>query len=238
MAKIKVKLNYRQYKLDLLKTFAELVLTGIYNNVATFMTPTVLQATFSALVSDYGIKLIAYKSRTLSKAEFDLSKAALLNALNMLAPYVDIIALGDPVIINLAGFDATKGSNSATNAPVQPTGITFAKGITAQFETDCKIDANAESYGAVLVPDNALPANVGMNGLGQLVIIDGSGATTTSVASVPVITLKGIIDFNKSRKKTFSNLQMGTTYFLYYWAMNAGGVSPLSDPVSKKMVEW
>ena len=46
-----------------------------------------------------------------------------------------------------------------------------------------------------------------------------------------------ILDLTKGRKKKFSNLQVGVTYYVYFWAMNAGGVSPLSDAVSKRVVE-
>jgi len=58
------------------------------------------------------------------------------------------------------------------------------------------------------------------------------------ISAAAIAEVKFILDFNKSRKKTFSGLQIGTTYYLYYWAMNAAGVSPMSDVVSKKMVEW
>lgn len=61
-----------------------------------------------------------------------------------------------------------------------------------------------------------------------------ASATPGSAASG----VKYILDLNKGRKKNFTNMQIGTTYYLYYWAMNAAGVSPMSDVVSKKMVKW
>ena len=56
-------------------------------------------------------------------------------------------------------------------------------------------------------------------------------------ASPSAGTLRFIIDLNKARKKTFSSLQIGTTYYVYYWAVNAAGVSILSEPASKKVLE-
>ncbi|MGE0638603.1 MAG: hypothetical protein AB7P01_19340 [Bacteroidia bacterium] len=239
MAQIRAKLNYRQMKLELLEAFALLVLAGIYNNVAIFMAPPLMQAAFAAIVNDYVNKLALYQARSLSKADFDLSKTALINALDTLRVYVDSVALGDPIIISLGGYEPTKGSNSNSNAPVQPTGVTFAKGITGQFITECNLIPGATNYTAALVADNPIPDNVSMNGLGQLVEMnDDTEPVTGGSAASSVPGIKYIVDFNKSRKKTFTGLTIGTTYYLYYWASNAGGVSPMSDVVSKKMVEW
>lgn len=239
MAQIRARVNYRHINLEMLEAFALLVLAGIYNNVAIFMGPPLTQPVFTALVNDYVTKLAKFKAHALSKAEFDLSKEALITALDTLRVYVDSVALGDATIISLAGYEPTKGSASSTTPPVQPTGITFAKGITGEFITECEIIQGAVSYNAALVANNPIPANVVMNGLGQLVVTDAnSGPATPGMSGTSLSGIDYIIDFNKSRTKKFGNLQMGTTYYLYYWAMNAAGVSPMSDVVSKKMVEW
>lgn len=238
MSQIRARLNYHEIKLKSLEDFALLVLAGIYNNVAIFMTPTITQPEFLAIVNDYVSKLALYKARSLSKAEFDLSKEALLNALDTLRVYVDSVALGDATIISLAGYEPTKGSASSSTPPGQPTGVTFAKGITGEFVTECEIIPGAVSYNAALVANEPIPDNVFMNGLGQLVATDEAGGSGTAGTTAALANIRFILDFNKSRIKKFSNLQMGTTYYLYYWAMNSAGVSPMSDGVSKKMVEW
>ncbi len=236
MAQIRAKENYKRIKLKALEDFALLLLAGIYNNILIFVAPPIMQAAFAALVSDYASKLALYKARSLSKAEFDLSKTAILNALDTLRVYVDSVAMGDPTIISLAGYEPTKGSASSSNPPVQPTGITFAKGITGEFVTECEIIPGAVGYNAALVANNPIPPNAVMNGLGQMVVTDANSGPAMPGPSPSGIDC--IIDFNKSRTKKFTGLQIGTTYYLYYWAMNAAGVSPMSDVVSKKMVEW
>ena len=240
-SKIICRLNFHYFSVALFKLFFEAVKNGIYNNPSTFMAPTVTQIALEALIEDYNTKYTKFKNRTGTKADFLLAKTALMNALDTLAVYVNGVAENNPEIIMLAGYTPTKGVNSNVTPPVQPVGVVITRGIPGVLETDCTPVATVESYGAILVANNPLPENIRMNGLGQLEIIDddinAAMAITGTTAEPGVPVIKGLIDMNKSRKKKFINLEIGTTYYVYYWAMNAGGVSPLSEVVSKKVLE-
>jgi len=201
-----------------------------------------MAAAFDALLADFNTKYDNYKNRIGSKGDYLLAKAALMDALNTLADYVNGVALGNPDIIILAGYEPTKGSASDVPAPLQAQGVTITRGTPGTLTTDCTPVAYADSYGVILVADNPLPDNVTMNGLGQMQVVDEGGiipppAIADPAAGAAIPQIKVLVDLNKNRRKTFINLQIGTTYYVYYWSMNAGGVSPLSEVVSKKVLE-
>lgn len=240
-SKIICRLNFHYLSVALFKLFFAAVKNGIYNNPATFMAPTISVATLEAHIENYNTTYTKFKNRTGTKADFLLAKTALMNALDTLAVYVNGVAENNPEIIMLAGYTPTKGVNSNVTTPVQPVGVVITRGIPGELETDCTPVATVESYGAIMVADNPLPANIRMNGLGQLEVIDDdinpALAITGTSAEPGVPVIKALMDLNKSRKKKFINLAIGTTYYVYYWAINAGGVSPLSEVVSKKVLE-
>lgn len=236
--KIRCKLTYHQMKIALFQLFIAAVRNGIYNNVIVFAAPPIMQAAFDALILDFNTKYDNYKNRIGSKGDYLTAKSALMAALDTLADYVNGVALGNPDIIILAGYIPTKGSSNNVPAPLQAQNVTITRGAPGTLITDCDPVANAESYGVILIAGDPLPPNVTMNGLGQLQMLDdnmpGTGGTATPAAG---LLIKVLIDLNKNRKKTFINLEIGTTYYVYYWSMNAGGVSPLSEVVSKKVLE-
>jgi hypothetical protein len=155
---------------------------------------------------------------------------------------VNSVALNNPDTIILGGYLPTKGVTNNVPAPLQAQNVTITRGTPGTLETDCDPVLNAESYGVIVVADNPLPPNIIMNGMGQIEVSDddmgGGGAALPAAGPGPgTIVIKALIDLNKNRKKTFINLQIGTTYYVYYWSMNAGGVSQLSVVVSKKVLE-
>lgn len=236
--KIRCKLSYHYLKIALLQIFAAGVRNGIYTNVAVFMTPAITQAVFEALIADFNTKYDNYKNRIGSKGDYLTAKSALMAALDTLADYVNGVALGNPDIIILAGYEPTKGSSNNVPPPLQAQNVTITRGTPGTLITDCDPVANADSYGVILVAGSELPETVIMSGSGQLEYTDdGLSGSPSGTASAAVPMVKVIIDLNKNRKKTFINLQIGTTYYVYYWSMNAGGVSPLSEVVSKKVLE-
>lgn len=237
--KIRCKLTYHQMKIALFQLFIAAVRNGIYNNVIVFAAPPIMQAAFDALILDFNTKYDNYKNRIGSKGDYLTAKSALMAALDTLADYVNGVALGNPDIIILAGYEPTKGSSNNVPPPLQAQNVTITRGTPGTLITDCDPVANADSYGVILIAGEPLPDNIIMNGLGQLQIMDdGAGIAASpsgTTAAIPVI--KALIDLNKSRRKTFINLEIGVTYYVYYWSMNAGGVSPLSEVVSKKVLE-
>lgn len=236
--KIRCKLTYHQMKIALFQLFIAAVRNGIYNNIAVFMTPPISVAVLDALIADYNTKYDNYKNRIGSKGDYLTAKTALMNALDTLAEYVNGVANNNPDIIILAGYTPTKGVNNNVPAPLQAQNVVITRGTPGTLVTDCDPVANAENYGVILVAGSELPETVIMNGSGQLEYTDdGLSSSPSGAASVAVPMVKVIIDLTKARKKTFINLQIGTTYYVYYWSMNAGGVSPLSEVVSKKVLE-
>ena len=237
MSKIRCKVSYRSMLKSLLGGFANNVINMLYSHIAVFMTPPIPMLTLIALKDDYETKYQNYVARTVSKADMLASRLLLINALDMLSTYVDSVALGNAIIIGQSGFEATKGSSSSVVAPGQPTGVTLVRDTAGVLVSDCTAIAGTDiMYGTILTAEQELPASVVMNGLGQILINDNNAAAGSSGLAAVVLALRGIIDLNKKRTKKFINLQPGVTYYVYYWAMNSGGVSALSEPVSRMVI--
>ena len=86
---------------------------------------------------------------------------------------------------------------------------------------ECDALTMADTFVAILAAGFPLPPGTMINGSGQLVIGEGPSPGPQPISV--------IFDFNKSRKKKFMGLTPGTTYYIYFFAINASGVSPLSD---------
>lgn len=239
--KIRCRLVYHHLKISLFQLFIAAVRNGIYNNASVFTAPPVAEPQYVALLNDYNIKYDNYKNRIGSKGDYLTARSALMDALDLLADYVDEVAQNNADIIILAGYEPTTGVNNNVPAPLQAQNVTITRGTPGTLITDCDPVAYADSYGVILVADNPLPGNIIMNGSGQLEITGGdmeaSLAPAGAASAEDAEDIKALIDLNKNRKKTFINLAIGTTYYAYYWSVNAGGVSPLSVVVSKKVVE-
>lgn len=239
MVKIRCKVSYHTIKEVSLGPFALGVRNGIYDNAGTFVTPPILQPAFELLISGYNTTYAAYKDHTESRDELDISKAALMTGLDTMSTYVTGVANGDPAIIGLGGFEPTKGSITDVTPPTQPQGVTLNRtNVLGELVSDCDAISNADIFGALLVANNPLPVDVIINGVGQIILpAEGSGPMAgTTPGQTPGMS-PGIVDLTKSRRKKFSGLQVGVTYYIYYWAINAAGVSVLSEAVSRKVVE-
>jgi hypothetical protein len=236
MKKIRCRLSYHFYRNDNMEVFAIGIRDGIYGNVTIFMTPPLTQIQLQLLIDNFLNTYSAYKNGGIAqKGPFNIAKEQLMAGFDTLSAYVDSIALGDANIILLAGFVPTKSSVSASTPPAQPQQVTITREVPGTFSTDCAVVEGADGYQALLSRE-LLPATININASGQIVDMDDSMPGGGS-ASPATSTLRFIIDLNKARKKTFSSLQIGTTYYVYYWAINAAGVSILSEPVSKKVLE-
>ncbi|MGE0636472.1 MAG: hypothetical protein AB7G44_07225 [Bacteroidia bacterium] len=230
--KIRCRRNFKKIKIDELDVFALIVLSGIYNNVITFPMPTIAQAMFQALIDTYMTKRSGYKGGTVSKGDFEIAKTALINALFTLADYVDSVAQGDVNIILLSGYQPTKGSPSAAVPPARAENVKLEIAAPGEMNGSCAVVAGAENYCAILAAEEPLPVNTNINGFGQLVVNDGDGTATPAASAAALSEIKFVLDFNKSRIKKFTGLTKGTVYYLYYFSINAAGVSPLSIAVS------
>lgn len=226
--KIRCRLNFHNMRNDLLDVFAIGVRDGIYNNVIVFAMPPLAQPMFQALIDAYLNTYGAYKQGGLAqKGPFLAAKTALINGLDQFAEYVNPIANNDANIVTLAGFVPTKGSSSTVNPPGQPTGIVVKRGISGELLAECPKITTVIFYGALLIADNPLPDNIMINEAGQI-IVDGTDNPSPSPSPSPGSSYY-VLDMNKSRKKKFTGLTKGRMYYIYFYAANAGGVSPLSE---------
>ncbi len=240
MSQLKVRSSfaYHSIKPDLLTSFAIGVRDGIFNNPTIYNTPPITIIIFQGLIDAYTNARAAYKQGGLAqKGDYELAQTALMNALDQLAGYVTGVAQGNPALITEGGFVPTKGNKTQVVAPLQPTGVTLTRGLPGELYADCDAATGVDSTGGILIAESELPEGMGINELGQIVVTDMGPSGPGSGPTPGPGSIRFIQDLNKNRRKKFTGLQIGTTYYLYMWAMNAGGVSPLSVGVSKKVVE-
>jgi len=237
MVVVRCSLGFKKLKVKSIPVFAIGVKDGLYGNTMVFPMPTIAEPIFIALINTYNDTLGIYEQGGKGQfGAFDSARTALLNALDLNAKYVDTVAVGDENIITLAGYMATKGTRSAAVKPVQATGATAKADETGVIIAECAKQNSASSYGCILVAGSPLPAGINISDAGQLIFTEvdsdnESGNTNTILANTLTnIFTKGAIDFTVSRKKTFSNLTRGVTYYFYFFVINSKGVGKLSLP--------
>ena len=223
--KIRCKLTFHNLKFDDINDFAVGVADGVYGNPTTFIAPTITEPIFRGLITEFGNKKGSYESGNVPRTVFITAKDNLMAALDTIADYVDSEAKGNANTVTLGGYEATKGNASKVNPPSQPTGLIIKRGINGELLAECTKMDKVVYYGALLTADNPLPDNIGINAAGQVVV---TGNNTISAGPTPGSTYF-ILDFNKARKKKFTDLTKGRMYYIYFYAANAGGVSPLSE---------
>lgn len=178
------------------------------------MLPTALQT----LIDDYEVKRSAYKRGGLDqKPAFEQAKTALMNALDDNAGYVNSIADGNEATIVAGGYVPTSTETKPAQVPSKPE-VRIKRGEAAgQILAECKPIKGAQYFGCIVSEGSPLEGNV----LTEEVILLPAGSKSNVGMNVA-----------KDRKKVFSGLQPGTTYYFYFYAGNAAGVSALSDAVS------
>jgi hypothetical protein len=211
-------LSYHRLPDEELDDFATGVRVGLQNNLALFPTPPVLPPSLQALIDDYEVKRSAYKRGGLDqKPAFEQAKTLLMNGLDDNAAYVDSIADGNEAIIVAAGYVPTNTTTSPSQVPSKPEVRVKRGEASGQLLAECKPIKGAQYFGCIVSEGSPLEGNV----LTDEVIFLSAGSKSNVGMNVA-----------KDRKKVFSGLQPGTTYYFYFYAVNAAGVSALSDAVS------
>ncbi len=212
-----------------LKIFADGVETGYYGNGATFPVLPIPQVDFHALIEDYDDKLSDYeKGGDEQKGPFLISKAALIDVLDLLATETDKVAVGNAAIIILAGFEPTK-IKGETVKPIQCV-AEVKRGIAGELIPSCEKIDNAKHYGCIMTEGAPLSDT-------SIIDSDGRLIWTITPGVPPVIPFASIqIDFTDQPVKHFLNLKHDVTYYFYFFAVNSAGVGPVSEVVS--MVCW
>jgi len=227
--KIRCRLNYHYFSAATFKVFSAGVRVGIFSNPLIFMSPTVMQMVLDALILDCNTKYNNYKNHIGTKAEYLAARKALNDALDKLALYVTEVADNNSDTIMIAGYTPTKGNNSNVNPPTQPLGVKLNRdAVIGILNAECKVVEGADTYGGLLVANQPLNNTNIISPSGQIIY--------TGNSPIPAAQ-QFIIDLTKGRKKVFSGLQVGVTYYAYFWAINAGGVSALSNAASRKVIE-
>ncbi len=108
--------------------------------------------------------------------------------------------------------------------PPVPVRITIKRPDTGQMTAWCEALAGVDAYGCIVVAGGPLPPYIKRNGSGQWVV-SRSAAAAGSEGEVLFI-----IDESKGRKKKFTGLVPGLSYYFYFYTINARGVSALSNP--------
>ena len=204
---------------DQLDSKAVAVKDGIASNPTDFPSPPFSVADFTTRITNYVATRNAYVRGGLDqKPAFLAAKEILLDTLEETADYVDDIADGDIELIVKGGFVPTKTAASPKPAPDKPTGVILKRGqATGEVFLECDAQSVGEYYGAIASEGVPLSEFSSANGI---LIFEGN--RTNNIG----------IDVNKSRKKHFTNLIPGTTYYFYMYIGNATGISALSDVVS------
>jgi hypothetical protein len=223
--KVRCKRDYRFLKPGEVGIAVGKIKTGLYSHAEHFPHPDPTEEEYADLIKEYTDTFSAYKGHTKPMSALQRVLKKLIKATDLLADYVDKQANNNAVIIELAGFKATQQYVGKKNVPEQCT-VTVKRGKSRELITNCPKVENADSYGAILT-DKPLPHGT--------YIEDGKLYFSKAAAALQ----GGVIIFalTKARKKVFRNLEVSVTYYIYYWAGNANGISPLSEVVTKKVVE-
>ena len=165
-----------------------------------------LPAALQTLITNFTTTKANFKSGGyLVKPPYTEATKALINGLVEYAPYVSGIAKGDVTILALTPLPTTEKLNYSALilGGAVATGMYAKKGMTGQFIVDCKSFGPKVGYFAVICEGGAMPAGVTLDRKGKL--------------KIPAGCLMNIFTSSTtSKKKTFSDLIPGVTYYVYY----------------------
>ncbi|MEC4048432.1 hypothetical protein OX284_003240 [Flavobacterium sp. SUN046] len=212
------RLVFRTYGKFVLDTFANGVKVGVFSNPTVFVNLSVTESNFSILLSNYNIATADYDILGKTKrTTYLVAKENLIKALDQLANDVNVIAAGDASLILLAGFSPTTATNFRNDSvsKIQEV-IVKTTMVSGQISVETNaIDNSGPIFYGTICSEGAP--------LGHTDFIEGQ---ISIKADGPRI----IMDLNKSRKKIIFGCTPGAQYYVYMFAVNAVGVSPLSDP--------
>lgn len=142
--------------------------------------------------------------------------------------------LMDDAAVEQCGLRPRDGSQTPSTKPTQPV-VKVKRGETTELISSCAGIAGVKSYGCIVIEGAPLPDFITINADGRVVVMDLEEEGSEPAPGEAKIT--GVIaDLTSQRIKKFTGLRPGRTYYFYYYAVNAAGVSLLSAPVS--MVCW
>jgi hypothetical protein len=143
MSNTKAIIDFAGYTAAELGPIAQAIHDGMTANAATFTTPPVTMAALQTLVTTYDAKLVARASRaTVDVIAFNEAREALEQSLTVLGNYVNVVAKGDPMIVEKSGFPSyTTARTPDTTPPAAPADLRVRQGelsgtIVARYKPD------------------------------------------------------------------------------------------------------
>ena len=159
------------------------------------------------------------EAKTLARTEYE----------KVLRPFIQVWIYRNPdmdaAAVQNCGLKPRDTVHTAAQKPAQPVGHA-KRGAPLEIDAECDALDNAEYYGCLMMESGPLPDNVTITAEGKLVV----GADKPSAAGPSPTGLQA--DFTKQRKKKFTALKHDVNYWFYFYAVNAAGVSPLSEGVT------
>jgi hypothetical protein len=221
---------YRQLLPEFLKAFCMRIYNGYYNNNPPFIVIPVPVADYLAQIDAFEAARVAFVNGGANqKGDFLIKMGTLIASTDKLAYETDLVAQGNTVIIELAEFEPTHARSEGVK-PLQCI-VEVKRGIAGELIPSCEKIDNASYYICIMTAGAPLPEGSAMDANGRLVwTID----PLAPPVNPPFSSLQ--VDFTSQRTKHFQNLDHDTTYYFYFFAVNATGVGPVSEVVS--MVCW
>jgi hypothetical protein len=221
MLKSQCSRSYHDKAADVIDVFAIGVKTGVYTHNPPFVAPPMTEPQFDAFIQTYMTKRSDYVQGGLAqKGAFQAAKAALLDALDQFAEYVDEIADGDANVITDAGFVPTDVTKTPAVKPGQSV-VSVKRGIGGELFASCAKVTGVTYYGCIMVAGQPLPEGAYLTPEGKLIFEAIAGP------------MPGLVfDLTRQREKQFSGLTHDVTYYFYFYLVNTAGVGPLSEVVS------
>ncbi len=130
MNNTKAIIDFSDYTAAELGPVAQIIHDKMLLNAATFTDPTITMAALQTLITTYDQKLVARASRASADVlAFNEAREALEEPLGKLGVYVNLVADGDPVIVEKSGFPSYDTTHTPdTNPPAAPTNARVAHG--------------------------------------------------------------------------------------------------------------
>ena len=138
--------------------------------------------------------------------------------------------LMDDSAVEQCGLKPRDSSHTPATKPAQPV-VKVRRGETTELISSCNGMVGVKSYGCLITEGAPLPDGVIINADGRIVVTDMGQGDPPAPDEEPQMT-GAIADLNSKRIKKFTGLTPGKTYYFYYYAVNAAGVSQLSLPAS------
>jgi len=197
------------------------VQVGMLGNVKEFPDTPFTQVSSDLVKSDYLKYHSAFdRGGIAQKPDWIEAQTAAIKLLDDGADYTDEVANGDPLLIIRAGYTPTHynpiDSLVGPMPPHQPQNITIVKETNAgEIIAFCEPYGREESIGCIICQGEPLPAGSYMHADGQL--------------KLPVATGNIHMSVSFQRIKTFIDLTPEVRYYIYFYATNTHGTSPLSE---------